>query len=109
MNCNKIYERKLSSSEKHQGILRIKSLKTKWAVKPSSEKFNLSNSVSRGCVNVALGVIHKLRNAFFNVFYYPPTYSNALAVILLINSYTKVCASNAFANYPPTPIALRNL
>ena len=43
---------------------------------------------------------------FFN---HPPTHSNPLAIILLMNYDTRVCQGNAFANHPPTPAALRNM
>ena len=55
-----------------------------------------------------IGAVHKLDNAFFTVFDHPPTHSNALAIILLMTYNTRVCYSNAFANHPPTPPALRN-
>ena len=42
-------------------------------------------------------------------FDHPPTYSNVLAIILLMIYDTRLCNSNAFADHPPTPAALRNL
>ena len=46
---------------------------------------------------------------FLLFFDHPPTHSNALAIILLMTYNTRVCYSNAFANHPPTPAALRNM
>ena len=43
---------------------------------------------------------------FFNR---PPTHSNVLAFILSMSYLTRLCNSNAFADHPPTPCALRNL
>ena len=46
---------------------------------------------------------------FLLFFDHPPTHSNALAIISLMTYNAKVCYSNAFANHPPSPAALRNL
>ena len=46
----------------------------------------------------------------FSLFFdHPPTFSNALALTLLLTYHTIVFNCNAFANHPPIPIALRNL
>ena len=46
---------------------------------------------------------------FLLFFDHPPTHNNALAIILLMIYNTEVCYSNALANHPPTPFALRNM
>ena len=46
---------------------------------------------------------------FLLVFDHPPTYSNVLAIILLMTFHTRVCNSHILADHPPTPIALRNM
>ena len=41
----------------------------------------------------SLGVIQKLRYAFFSIFDHLPTYGNVLAIILLIIYLIKICNS----------------
>ena len=67
-----------------------------------SEVIRLRNTVQ--CRSQITYVTH-----FLLFFDHPPTHSNALAIVLLMTYNTKVCCSNAFANHPPTPAALRNM
>ena len=46
---------------------------------------------------------------FLPFFDHPPTHGNVFAITLLMIYHTKVCNSNAFADHPPTSVALRNL
>ena len=57
-------------------------------------------------VSLAKGSFINYLTHFSLVFDYPPTYSNAFAITLLMTYHTRVSNSNAFANQPPTPFCI---
>ena len=57
----------------------------------------------------ALGPFTNYVTCFLQFFDHPPTHGNVFAIILLMIYHTRVWHSNAFADHPPTSIALRNL
>ena len=59
-------------------------------------------------VVLTYGAVHKLRNAVLTLFW-PPTYSNVLAITLSMIYHNRLCISNAFADHPSTPTSLHNL
>ena len=62
----------------------------------------MANIQTHTTQSTALGVVHKLRYAFFVVFDHPPTYVYILASILLIICLIKVCDSYILlTTYPP--------
>ena len=64
----------------------------------------LSKKISHFSVSFKNYVMH-----FLPFFDHPPTHGNILDMISLMTHHARVCYSNAFADHPTTPIALRNL
>ena len=68
---------------------------------------NFTPKSSPNGIQMAFEMYQKKRKIFSLIFYHQTTYTNALAIILLMNYHIRIFdISNTFPNYPPVPTHL---